>query len=94
MFADELTEAMNLFEEERKLLERSGRGASAMTIGIAMQSVKEALMNAYPESDPGVVDGIVTHHIGAMMRELRGKVAKKQGNTQWGLKAKDYAKAR
>lgn len=68
----------DVFAEELRLLERSAAGvakASATGIGVginsAMDMMTAAMSAAYPKVSADEISGILTHHIGAAMREAR-----------------------
>lgn len=71
--ADQLSEGIghrlaSLYEEEIRLLERSG---GDVDIGTAMDLLTAAMKKAYPKVDSSEIEGLVTHHVGKAMREAR-----------------------
>lgn len=65
----EIGQRGDLFAEEMRLLERSG--TTGIDINSAMDIMAAALSAAYPKVSAGEISGLVTHHIGAAMREAR-----------------------
>jgi hypothetical protein len=78
---NEIGRCGSVFAEEMRLLaERSSGVASAGGVGIGINSAMEimtaAMSAAYPKVSADEISGILTHHIGAAMREARALTKK------------------